>query len=334
MFTRLLSLTSLVLISCAGTSLSQTALDAGEHNVVLNGVRLWYKVAGQGQPGEAPLVFLHGGPGYSSYSFEKTIGPRMERHALTIYLDERGSGHSERPWTGAYDMATLVQDVEELRKSLGVSAISLMGHSFGGAIALEYAASYPEHVQKLIILDGAADMPKIFDLWRTQIEQRYPDAWSTALSGDKGKAYQEAIKSKDVCVLSKAEFAVDIDALSHVDSQAFHNWQQFHDQRYQAEQAALDAASGLRNTGELSRAYFGPDSQFPCYRFTAYDRLTMPVLVVVGKYDGAVGVEQMRSLAEHLPHARFDEFEQSAHFAYEEEPEKFERDITEFLLEK
>src|SRR5580693_6177420 len=97
-----------------------------------------------------PLVFLHGGPGYNSYSFEKTIGAKLEDHAQMIYFDERGSGRSERPWTKNYEMASLTQDLEALRKSLGIPQISLIGHSFGGTIALEYAARYPDQVQKLI----------------------------------------------------------------------------------------------------------------------------------------------------------------------------------------
>jgi proline iminopeptidase len=59
----------------------------------------------------------------------------------------------------------------------------------------------------------------------------------------------------------------------------------------------------------------------------------MPVLVIVGRYDGAVGVKSMRSLANQLPHARFDEFDLSAHFPYAEEPDKFELDVGTFLSE-
>lgn len=311
--------------------MGHTALDPGEHNVVLNGVRLWYEVEGQKRSGDAPLIYLHGGPGYNSFSFKQTIGPRLERHALMIYLDQRGCGHSERPWTNDYALSTMVEDVEALRKSLGVTKISLLGHSFGGTIALEYASRYPGNVQKLIVVDGAADLPGTLKLWRTEIEQRYPDAWASALSGDRGKSYQQAIKNGDSCASTKALFAVETDALAKIDSPRFHNWQQFHDQRYQKEQAEMDAASGLSNTGELSRFCFGPDSQFLCYKFTAYDRLTMPALIMVGKYDGAVGVDQMRCLADHLPHARFDEFDESAHFPYAEEPERFEKDLADFL---
>ena len=121
---------------------AQTPLSSGEHRARLNGVTLWYKVDGKTQPGEAPLLFLHGGPGYNSYSFEKTIGAQLQTHVQMIYLDERGSGRSERPANRDYSLATLVQDVEALRRSLGLPKLSVMGHSFGGTIALEYAARF------------------------------------------------------------------------------------------------------------------------------------------------------------------------------------------------
>ncbi len=298
---------------------------------MLNGVKLWYKVAGDPQPGEAPVLFLHGGPGYNSYSFEKTIGAQLQTQVRMIYLDQRGSGRSERPLNRDYSMATLVEDVEALRKSLGVAKLSLMGHSFGGTIALEYAARFPQHVQKLIIMDGAADMPQTFALWKEEIEHRYPDKWKSTLDGPAGKRLKQAEAGRDSCAIAKAEFGAEMATLQGVDGQAFHDGQQFHDRRFQQEQKQLDEASGLRNTGEFSAAYFAQESQFPCYRFMALRRLTMPVLVMVGKFDGAVGVSQMRMLAARLPNADFDEFKLSGHFVYAEEPAKFTRDVEGFL---
>lgn len=306
----------------------QSPLSVGEHQAVENGVKLWYKVAGTSQPGQAPVLFLHGGPGYNSYSFEHTIGKQLESQMQIIYFDERGSGRSERPVDEDYRMPTLVADLEALRESLGVPKLTLMGHSFGGTIALEYAARYPEHVQKLVILDGAADMPATFALWRSEIEQRYPLQWKRALRGDRGKKLELAEAKHDSCAVAKTEFGLEMSVLQSVDGQHFHNWQQFHDQHYQEEQSALDKASGLQNTGEISNAYFGADSPFPCYDFTAFSRLTMPTLIMVGKYDGAIGPEQMRTLAARLPNGRFDE---SAHFVYAEQPNKFVKDVESFL---
>ena len=314
-----------------GSALGQSSSSLGEHVAILDGVRLWYKVAGQARPGQAPLVFLAGGPGYNSYSFEKTIGAHLERHTQMIYLDERGTGRSERPWTMQYDLATLAGEVEALRKRIDVPQLSLMGHSFGGVVALEYASRYPEHLQKLIIVDGAADIPKTFALWRTEIKQKYPTAWRSAEDGVEGKAYKRALGRKDQCAVTKALFILEMTVLSKPAARDFHHWQQFHDQRFRREQDAQDAASGLRNTGEMSGSYFNSDSSFLCYRFTAYSKLTMPVLIIVGKYDGAVGTEQLMSLAKRSPHAQFDEFDRSAHFPYAEEPVKFEHDVATFI---
>lgn len=319
-------------ILCASAcSFGQVSLPSGEHQATINGVKLWFKVAGQERRGEPPVLFLHGGPGYNSYSFEKTIGAQLEAHVQMVYLDERGSGRSERPVNRDYTMTTLVQDVEALRRSLGIQRLSLMGHSFGGTIALEYASRYPEHVAKLIILDGAADMPATFALWAKQIEQRYPAEWHSTLNSPTGETLQRAEASHIDCAIAKAEFSAEMATLKKADFQAFHDWQQFHSQGPLRQQKAIDQASGLRNTGEISSVYFGEDIGFPCYRFIAFARLTMPVLVIVGRYDGAIGVEQMRTLATHLPNARFDEFADSGHFTYAEQPQKFVQDVTSFL---
>ncbi len=164
-----------------------------------------------------------------------------------------------------------------------------MGHSFGGTIALEYASRYPQNVEKLIILDGAADMPVTFTLWKKQLEQRYPAESHSTLDGPAGNTLKRAEASHNRCAIAKAEFSAEMTTLQKVGKQAFHDWQQFHNQGPLQQQKALDQASGLQNTGEISSAYFGEGSDFPCYRFTAFDRLTMPMLVIVGRYDGAIG---------------------------------------------
>ena len=94
-------------------------------------------------------------------------------------------------------------------------------------------------------------------------------------------------------------------------------------------QDSLDRASGLRNTGELSNAQF--NAGLLNYRFTAFDRLTVPVLVVVGGQDRAVGGPPMRDLAKRVPHGRLLELPKGGHFPYLEEPEAFARAVTAFM---
>ena len=145
------------------TNLSTPPHSLGEHNEVLNGVRLYYRMAGKsidlaGRP-STPVIFLHGGPGYNSHSFATLAGPRLEQHLQMVYFDQRGCGRSERPWTQAYSIETLVEDIEALRHRLGADKISLIGHSFGGALALEYAVRHPEHVWRMVLVGGFSDGP-------------------------------------------------------------------------------------------------------------------------------------------------------------------------------
>lgn len=303
-----------------------------EHHEFLNGVRLYYRVAGV--TSDVPVIFLHGGPGYSSYSFAQSAGKRLETNLSMVYLDQRGSGCSERPWwSGAYSLPAIVQDIEALREKLGKEKVALIGHSFGGTVALEYAKQYPDRVAKMVLVDAAIDAPSISELWQKQIESRYPKQWQEAQGTDEARAYTAAQQKNDSCEAAKARFALTGKALSSVNQQEFRDWEQFHDLSYARKQKDVDAQSGLSNTGELGRAMFdaGSPVNILCYRFSAYNRLTMPVLVIAGKYDGAVGVDPAKKLAQSLPDGHYLEYQNSAHFPYDEETDRFVRDVTLFI---
>ncbi len=143
---------------------------------------------------------------------------------------------------------------------------------------------------------------------------RYPAELRREMNTKAGVTLRKAKRTGDACAVSKAMFPMQQSVLAKVDGSEFHHWQQFHNQRFEREQESLDHASGLTNTGEMSNAYFTSGSAFLCWKFTDYQRLTMPVLVVAGKFDGAVDPVQQRALAERLQHAVYDEFENSAHF--------------------
>jgi proline iminopeptidase len=294
-----------------------TAMQTGEHEVVVNGVRLWYKVAGKATPGTPPLLFLHGGPGYNSYSFEAQAGRALEGRLRMIYLDQRGSGRSERPWSGAYSISAMVGDIEALRKQLGVPKLALMGHSFGGALALEYAAAYPRHVDRMVLVSAASDIPSACAARVAFLEKRY--------GADLAKARAAAAERKETpgdCFF--AFNAVGDEARERVNDETM-----FPDLKLAQEQKDVDAKSGLRNTGELGGALW--NNGFLSYRFSGVKRLTMPVLVLAGTEDHAIGLRPQRALAEQLPKARVGEYAGAGHFLYLDAPQRFTRDVAGFL---
>ena len=300
-------------VHAAGTA----AMQPGEHQVVVGDVRLWYKVAGHGAKGAPPLLFLHGGPGYNSYSFEAQAGSALEKTLQVIYLDQRGSGRSERPWRGEYSIAALVDDIEALRKTLGVDKFALLGHSFGGTLALEYAAKYPGHVAKMVLVSAASDIPAACAARVDYIARHYGDRLDKARADAKARN-----ETPDACFYAFNTVGPDL-------HQRVNDEVMFPDMLIGKRQDAIDAKSGLRNTGELGNALFG--GGFTQYRFAHPERVTMPVLVLAGAADYAIGLPAQRALGQALPHARVVEYPGAGHFLYLDTPERFTRDVTDFL---
>lgn len=110
-----------------------------------NGAKLFYKIIGSGEP----LLVIHGGPGLDHTYFL----PHLEKMADSlqlIFVDVRGSGRSRD--TSLISMKQTAEDVDVIRKALGIQKLNLLGHSHGGLVAMNYAVSYPENMKKLILV--------------------------------------------------------------------------------------------------------------------------------------------------------------------------------------
>jgi proline iminopeptidase len=293
-------------------------LRPGEHTVTVNGARVWYRVAGRAPAGAPPVVFIPGGPGGNSYDFAAVPGPRLERALRMVYFDPRGTGRSERPAGGDYAMSTLVNDVEALRKALGVPRIALIGHSFGATVALEYAAKYTERVSRLVYVDGLWDAPGQCRFRRERLIREYP-------------ALRERVLADTLAAdgTRRGDCELEFRVLAGPEREAFNDRGLFRDSAARMRHDSINRASGLRNTGEMSRALFR--AGLLSYRFAHAARLTMPVRVIVGRFDGQGGMEPQRELARLLPDARFVELAESGHFPYLDEPERFAREVIAFL---
>lgn len=112
-----------------------------------HGVMIYYMSTGRGQP----LMVLHGGPGASHDYFLPYLLPLMRHHRL-VFIDERGSGRSQKlEDPSGYTIENMVEDVEAVRQALGLGKVSLLGHSYGGALAQAYALKYQRNLSHLIL---------------------------------------------------------------------------------------------------------------------------------------------------------------------------------------
>ena len=109
----------------------------------VNGVRLHYVTAGQGEP----LFLLHGVP-KTHYHWRHVI-PLLTKHFTVIAPDLRGLGDSEHPVVG-YDMKNMGEDIAALATHLGYKTFNLVGEDWGASTAYQLAANHPDRVKKLV----------------------------------------------------------------------------------------------------------------------------------------------------------------------------------------
>jgi pimeloyl-ACP methyl ester carboxylesterase len=119
------------------------------NTVALDGVGIHYVDEGQGPP----LVLIHG-LGGSICNFRYNI-PVLSQHLRVVAPDLKGFGYSERPAAGDYSPTAQARLVAELMDRLGIPRAAVLGHSMGGAIALRLAATWPEKVDRLILVASA-----------------------------------------------------------------------------------------------------------------------------------------------------------------------------------
>jgi proline iminopeptidase len=119
--------------------------------IAVRDVRLFVDVVGQGPP----LLLMHGGPGADHW----TLLPfrQLADRFTVIFYDHRCNGRSTSGPVSSMTWENLTADADALRERLGYDRWAVLGHSFGGKVALEYALRYPDSLSHLILLDTGGD---------------------------------------------------------------------------------------------------------------------------------------------------------------------------------
>jgi proline iminopeptidase len=126
-------------------------------------VSLYVKVMGRGYP----LVLMHGGPGLDHTTL-LPLQPLADQFTL-IFYDHRCNGRSEGAEVSSMTFENLTADADALRQALGFDQWAVLGHSFGGNVALEYALRYPQSLSRLVLMNNGGDQ-----WWVNQSATRSP----------------------------------------------------------------------------------------------------------------------------------------------------------------
>src|SRR5690242_3212570 len=127
---------------------------------VERGYRVWYRIVGGGAEHETiPVLTLHGGPGATHDYMEDLAGLASDSRRVILY-DQLGAGNSDQPDdTSLWQVQRFVDELATLRRELGLEKIHLLGQSWGGMLAIEYALTQPQGLVSLILASTAPSIP-------------------------------------------------------------------------------------------------------------------------------------------------------------------------------
>jgi pimeloyl-ACP methyl ester carboxylesterase len=161
-----------------------------------NGTGIHLQELGEGGP---PLVMLHGLFVGSLAMWYFTAAPELAKtHRVALY-DLRGHGRSERAKSG-YDVETMRADLEAITRRFEGEKVTLVGHSYGGVVALSFALAYPERVAKVAVVEAPLPPSRLEELESflgkspDQMTESLPEALRDAL-GRKGRQAAKLVDS-------------------------------------------------------------------------------------------------------------------------------------------
>lgn len=271
----------------------------------LNGTTLYYEAAGadwplrSGHAGRACVV-LHGGLGVDHHYLRPGLDRLADRLRL-VYVDQRGHGQSGRPpglrglnaEVGVPAVGQLADDADALAGHLGLDQVLVLGHDWGGFVALEMALRHPERVAGLVIVASTAG--------ELGTDESLLDDFGPPLP-------------VEVDILMRVPPATD-EELEATVSALLPYYLHRHDP------PGANPFSGCRfDAGAMAR------SMHVLAAWSGVDRLGQvdaPALLVGGRHDVFCPPEQLDRMARRLPRAEVAVLEESAHLPWLDEPEPF-----------
>jgi proline iminopeptidase len=248
-----------------------------------------------------PVIVLSGGPGSdSSYMRVRGALDRLAKTRSIVFYDQRGTSQSVDS-NGSENIDQYVQDIEAIRVAVGSPQVDLLGHSFGGYLAIAYTARYPQQIRALVFIDSAA--PKLGD-----VKQLMPDVFPDRIEAWRAKraTLGKNVSAADVAMFQRMEF---------VDEVAMNEFLQAVSQH----RSNMDVNNTLRKD-MANRNYWPQVHQF-----------RQPSLVIHGRFDAVIAPSDSWKLHRALPGSTFAIIEAAGHLPHIERPDAFLAVVTPFL---
>jgi pimeloyl-ACP methyl ester carboxylesterase len=273
-----------------------------EWQIELHGRRVIYRVAGSGPP----IVLIHGM--LNSSSHWRSVALSLASEYTVVAPDLIGHGDSAAP-RGDYSLGAHAASIRDLLAAIGIDRATLVGHSLGGGVAMQFFYQFPQRVERLVLISSgglgrevkpalrSAALPGVSALLSLTIRPRLLDALA-----------QGGARLRKRGVRSGVYLQAAARALGPL-------------QNADAQQAFLHTL----------RAVIDVHGQ----RVSATDRLylleSLPTMIVWGERDNTIPLAHGRSAHEAIPHSRFRTLADAAHFPHLDDPEGLSQLLREFM---
>lgn len=264
---------------------------------------LFYTTQGQGDP----ALVMHGGLGADHSIFLNTPFNQLSDRLQLVYYDHRCNGRSSCPGIETLSHDNLARDAEGLRAGLGLENITVIGHSYGGFAAMEYALRFPANLRRIVLITTAPSGDTLKEA-RKVAQKRAPELMPTV-----DKLLNAEVDSDEAF----GQILTDLAPLY------FYDFEPFEEQLADATKDSVFNAKAFKHSfAELMPAYDVRDK---------LATIEVPVLILCGRHDWITPVNQSELIHERIPNSELVIFEKSAHWVYIEEAELFLKTVSDWL---
>ena len=263
----------------------------------INGTELFYEEVGQSGP---VCLVMHGGLGFDHTYFRPEFDALARNHRV-VYYDHRGNGRSGRPPLDTLTMEQLADDAAALLGHLGATRARVIGHSYGGFVAQEFALRHPDRLEALVLIDTTPGQLGTGEVEDTRGKPPPPEFIELMSAPPANDADFTAMAPKVMPFYFHRPDEVDI---------------------------AGHTAHTIWSADAMMR------SMMVLGGWSSVDRLaqvSVPTLMLCGRHDVVTSWPQGERIASRIPGAELYVFEESGHFPWLEEHDHFFAVLTGWL---
>ncbi|KAA3617185.1 MAG: alpha/beta fold hydrolase [Calditrichaeota bacterium] len=276
--------------------------------VETDGIQTFYRKIGSGPI----LVVVHGGPGLD-HSYMLPHWEILSKKFTLIFYDQRGTGKtSSKVDSSLISMNQFVEDLEALRTGLNLSKINLIGHSWGGLLAMNYALRYSENINKIILANS--------------IGPSYDDLNSFVYM--RNESFTEEDVEIQKTIMAKSGFVTgDREVITSLLQEIF---KVYFDEPSNLQKLNLTISKNTaKNIFKINGLML---KELVAYNIqNKLQNLKIPSLVIHGEND-LITLESSKKILQSLVNARLEIIKNCGHFPAIEQPEQFSKIVSTFLL--